>query len=121
MLYTALKHSHMLLVTLSVALFFTRFICRELNAGFIRAKFFKIAPHIIDTLLLASGVGLIILVGYSLWPVNWLTVKITLVIAYILSGFAAMKVTSKGGRWLAALCALLCVMGILHLALAKNF
>lgn len=121
MMYTALKHSHMLLVALSVALFFTRFISRELGARFIRARFFKIAPHIIDTLLLATGIGLIAVAAYPLWPLNWLTVKIALVIAYILSGFVAMKSAGKGRRWLAALIALLCIMAILHLALNKSF
>ncbi|WP_319835092.1 SirB2 family protein [Gilvimarinus gilvus] len=120
-MYIALKHSHMLLVAISVLLFFTRYISSEVGAQFVKAKFFKIAPHIVDTLLLATGIALIFTVGYSLWPINWLTVKIALVVAYIIAGTVAMKGAGKGKRRVAALVALICIMGILHLALSKSF
>lgn len=120
-MHMALKHSHMLLVALSVLLFFIRFFSMQLGANFIRAKIFKIAPHIIDTLLLASGIALIVTVGYSLWPINWLTVKLILVVAYIVLGIIAMKTNKKGLSWTAALFALLCVAAIGHLAMTKAF
>ncbi|MDO3382220.1 SirB2 family protein [Gilvimarinus algae] len=120
MSYMALKHSHLLLVVLSIGLFFLRFIAREAGARFTQAKFFKIAPHIIDTCLLATGIGLVIVVGYPLWPVNWLSVKILLVIAYIVCGIIAMKATSRVKRWGAALLALVWILGILHLAMSKT-
>ncbi|UTF60483.1 SirB2 family protein [Gilvimarinus sp. DA14] len=121
MSYMALKHTHLLLVVLSIGLFFVRFLAREAGAGFIRAKFFKIAPHIIDTCLLASGIGLILVVGYPLWPINWLTVKLLLVVAYILSGVVAIKASAKSTRWVAAALAIVWILGILHLAMSKAF
>ncbi|MDO6745607.1 SirB2 family protein [Gilvimarinus sp. 1_MG-2023] len=119
--YMALKHTHLLLIVLSIGLFFLRFIATQCNARFIHAKPFKIAPHIIDTALLLSGISLIILVGYPLWPINWLTVKLLLVVAYIGCGIVAMKSSTKAIRWGAAAGALLCIAGILHLALSKSF
>ncbi len=121
MSYMALKHTHLMFVVLSIGLFFLRFGCREAGAAFIRAKFFKIAPHIIDTCLLASGIGLIIVVGYPLWPINWLTVKLILVVAYIICGTIAIKASSKATRWIGAALALVWILGILHLAMSKAF
>ncbi|WP_049721908.1 SirB2 family protein [Gilvimarinus polysaccharolyticus] len=121
MSYMALKHSHLMLVALSIGLFALRFIAREAGARFVQAKFFKIAPHIIDTCLLISGFALMFTVGYSLWPINWLSVKLLLVIAYIVTGVIAMKATSKCKRWAAGALAFVWIMGILHLAMSKGF
>ncbi|MCP8898677.1 SirB2 family protein [Gilvimarinus xylanilyticus] len=117
----ALKHSHLLFVALSVGFFLIRFIGREAGANFVRGKFCKIAPHVIDTLLLATGVGLVVVVGYPLWPVNWLTVKLALVVSYILLGVIALKSTRKTPSRVAAALAIACILAIGHLAVSKAF
>ena len=121
MSYMALKHSHLMFVVLSIGLFALRFFAREAGARFIHAKFFKIAPHVIDTCLLLSGFALMFTVGYSLWPINGLSVKLLLVIAYIVTGVIAMKSVSKAKRRAAGALAFVWILGILHLAMSKAF
>lgn len=120
-MYMAFKHPHLLFVLLSVGLFFTRFVAQEMGARFVQGKLFKIAPHIVDTLLLASGISLIVIVGYPLFPLNWLSAKLILVIGYIILGVLALKAPSKAARWTSAILALVCILGIVHLALSKSF
>lgn len=121
MSYMALKHTHLLLIIISVGLFVLRFASREARARFVQAKIFKIAPHIIDTGLLLSGFALMFTVGYSIWPINWLSLKLLLVIAYIVTGMIAMKATSTLKRWSAAALALIWIAAIAHLAISKTF
>lgn len=121
MSYMALKHSHLMLVVLSISLFALRFFAREAGARFVQTKFFKIAPHVIDTCLLLSGFALMFTVGYSLWPINWLSVKLLLVIAYIVTGIIAMKSVSKTKRRAAGALAFVWILAILHLAMSKSF
>jgi uncharacterized membrane protein SirB2 len=121
MSYMALKHTHLLFIIISVGLFVLRFAAREAHARFVQAKIFKIAPHIIDTCLLLSGFALMFTVGYSIWPINWLSVKLLLVVAYIVTGIIAMKATSKAKRWSAAIVALIWIAAIAHLAISKSF
>ncbi len=116
----ALKYIHISLAALSITLFVVRFVSREAGAAFIQARFFKIAPHLIDTCLLISGITLVVMVGYSLWPVNWLSIKLVLVVAYIVSGFVAMKAVDRGRRWGALVVAMVFVGGVVYLAIGKG-
>ncbi|MFM2481283.1 SirB2 family protein [Celerinatantimonas sp. YJH-8] len=53
--------------------------------------FLRISPHVIDTLLLGSGIWLCVLLGvYPFWN-NWLTAKLLLLIVYIGVGTMAIK------------------------------
>lgn len=120
MSYMALKHTHLMLLTLSIGLFVIRFLARQAGAGFVQLKVVKIAPHIIDTLLLLSGFALMFTMGYPLWPINWLSVKLLLVVAYIITGIIAMRANSKAKRWLAAALAIVWICAIVHLAISKS-
>ncbi len=64
MMYMAMKHIHLTAIALSVLLFVTRYIMVMANSSIINKKFFKITPHVIDTIMLASGVALIFITGF---------------------------------------------------------
>ena len=54
--YLALKHLHITFVTLSVSLFLLRGFWMWTQSPKLQQRWVKIAPHIIDTLLFASGI-----------------------------------------------------------------
>ena len=90
-LYPAIKHSHMLLISLSVIFFVIRFGLHMYKSPLMEKKFFKIAPHVIDTFLLLSGVWLCVLIRQYPFVDPWLTEKILAVFAYILLAYMAIK------------------------------
>lgn len=58
-----------------------------------KKKFLKIAPHVVDTFLLLSGVALIFITGFMPFTEagSWLTQKLSCVLAYIALGFFTLK------------------------------
>jgi len=84
-------------------------------------KWTRIAPHIVDTVLLASAIGLCI--EYDWYPIQqgWLTAKVLALFAYIGFGTMALKRGKTPGqkRVFFAL-AVLCFMYIVGVALNHN-
>lgn len=116
-----LKSLHIALAIVSVSFFVVRFIGRQREAGFVQWRLVKTAPHIIDTLLLASGIALASLYRLSPLEAHWLLVKLLLIVAYISAGFGAMKAPRSALRNLFALLALGLITGVVLLARFKPF
>ena len=80
-------------------------------------------PHINDTLLLASGVALIVINRFYPFSVqeSWLTAKLFGVIIYILLGHIALgrRQRSLSLRWVAFILALVCFFLIAQAAITK--
>jgi len=81
----------MTLAVLSISLFTLRFIWLLANSEKLQAKWVKITPHIIDTLLLSLGV--VMAVQYAINPIEqlWLGEKILAMVAYIFTGYYTLK------------------------------
>lgn len=92
-IYLPLKHTHLLLVALSLVLFIIRGTALQLNAGWLNKKVVKIAPHIIDSFLLLTGVMLTLAVAQYPITDHWLTVKMLLLVGYIALGIKMMRST----------------------------
>lgn len=90
-LYPYVKHTHMLFVATSVLFFMVRFFLHMRSSALMQKKFFKIAPHVIDTLMLLTGLSLCFLIKQYPFVDTWLTEKITGVAAYIVLGIMAMR------------------------------
>ncbi|KOO14533.1 SirB2 family protein [Vibrio sp. TBV020] len=92
-MYEGLKHFHLLTIAISATLLSVRFAMKMANSNLLEKKFFKVFPHINDTALLLSGIGLIFITGFIPFTpaAPWLTEKITCVLAYIALGFFALK------------------------------
>lgn len=117
MSYLALKHIHVALVVISVLFFILRFFWRSIDAQIGKQKWVKIAPHIIDTLLLVSIIALVwqgLMLG-SAWYMN----KTIGLIGYIVFAIIAMRAHTPVWRYTAFFVALGWIMVLLHVAYAK--
>lgn len=115
--YPLLKHLHVLLALTSGIGFALRGFIRLVLQRPLGHRFWKIVPHVVDTLLLGSGVTLWVMVG---WPLmSWLGVKLLLVLAYILLGMAAFRAERQTRATSFYLLALIVFVTIAALALHK--
>ena len=87
---TALIITHAIAILGVIAMFFVRGIGTLFQKDWIKKKVFKIAPHVIDTIMLVSGISLVIMSGYS-FSQDWIWAKIIAVIAYIFFALMAFK------------------------------
>lgn len=90
-MYMALKHTHLLLVAISLSLLLLRFGLSLKGSPLLQRKFLKIAPHVVDTFLLLSAVGLMLTISQYPFVTPWLTEKLIGVLAYIALGVMALK------------------------------
>lgn len=116
-----LKHLHMTLAVLSISLFTLRFIWLLTHSSKLSAQWVKIAPHIIDTLLLALGV--VMAVQYAINPFEqlWLGEKLLAIVAYIFTGYYTLKLArNKVMQIIGYLGAMGWVMLIFRLAMTRE-
>ncbi|MBY6063397.1 invasion protein [Pseudidiomarina sediminum] len=118
--FIAFKHLHVSIVALSVLLFVLRFIWRSMDASVAKQKWVKIVPHIIDTLLLLTIVGM--LVHWQQWPweTPWLLNKLVGLVGYIVFGLIAMKAQRAWLRYGAFVVAMGWIAMLLHVAYSKQ-
>lgn len=106
MSYASVKILHLSFVLLSYCLFFLRGIWVLRSSPAMQQRWVKIAPHIIDTALLASAITLAVMLGVSPASTPWLLAKIIALLLYIVLGSIALKRGKtravKFGAWLAA-------------------
>ncbi|HCH02280.1 MAG TPA: invasion protein [Vibrio sp.] len=122
MLYTSMKHVHLLAIALSVLFLTVRYILMMMDSPLLQKKFFKVTPHIVDTVLLLSGISLIFITGFMPFTAAgaWLTEKISCVLVYIALGFVALKLgKNKVIRSVAFFGALGWLYWAAHLAMTK--
>lgn len=97
-MYLTLRFLHVLFAGLSIALFVLRGTLTVIAAKPLTHRIWKILPHIVDTLLLALGIGLAIMLRLDPLHVSWLGVKLLCVIGYIVLGVLAFRLQRP--RWL---------------------
>ncbi|KUM54644.1 MULTISPECIES: SirB2 family protein [Rheinheimera] len=119
-MYMAYKHFHLLMVVLSVSFLLVRYAMSLKPAAMLQTKFFKIAPHVIDTLLLVSAVLLMITLQQYPFVHAWLTEKFLAVLAYIGLGVMAFKGRTAAIRWICFLGALGWLGLVLRVAMTKQ-
>lgn len=90
-MYLLLKNIHLAMITTSIGLFVLRGALMLARSPRLRTSALQILPHFIDTLLLASGIGLVAVLGTAVLAQAWLQLKLTLILAYIVAGSVALK------------------------------
>jgi len=78
------------MITLSILLFQWRFLMNKMRRRR-PGSFLRVAPHVIDTVLLATGIAMIVISGAVPWKVSWTLAKLLALLVYIGLGLVAMK------------------------------
>ncbi len=90
------------------------------ESDFLNKKLVKILPHIIDTGLLVTAIILVMLSRMYPFTVDWVTLKVVLLIVYIISGTIALKRgKNKQQRIMAFAFSLLVILSIFAIASIK--
>lgn len=119
--YIALKHLHISFAVLSGLLFLIRGIWMLRESPRLQQRWARIVPHLIDTLLLASAIGLAAWSHQYPGQMPWLTAKVVALVAYIVLGTIALKRgRTRQVRSVAFTAALLCFAYIVAVAVTRN-
>jgi uncharacterized membrane protein SirB2 len=116
--YALIKHLHLITVVITLALFLLRGVWMMMDSPRLQARWARIVPHINDTLLLASGIALAVLMQQYPLVHGWLTAKLFALIAYIVLGTLALKRGKTKAQRVTAWIAALLVFGYM-LAVAR--
>ena len=90
-MYLLLKHAHLTFIVLALLMFVIRGIWLFTQSSQLSKKWVKITPHIINTLMLLSGIALASYLQLSPFNEPWLAAKIIAICLFILLGVAAFK------------------------------
>lgn len=120
-MYSALKALHVVCAVLTIAGFVLRSVWRIRGSPLARHSVTRIAPHVIDTLLLASGIALAFELRAGSWLGSWLPAKLLGIVAYIALGFVALRFArTPRARILALASALAAFAYVLGTAVTKS-
>lgn len=120
--YMILKSLHMTTAYLTVVLLALRLLLDAVGKPNWRQTPLRWIPHANDTVLLVAAISLIFVTPWMPFVHGWVTVKIFLLVGYIVAGVFALKQTkSLPVRLTATVLAFIQVMAIFHLAIAKPF
>ena len=114
-----MKHLHLLFVVLTISSFVTRLLLAEFKPAILQNKALKILPHIIDTVLLLSGLALVFQGNWLDGDFGWIISKIVLLVAYVGLGVVAMH-SSGIKRWIAFAGAIAAFITIGMIAVTKH-
>jgi len=115
------KIVHMTTAFISIGGFSLRGIWAIRGSDQLQKRWVKIAPHLVDTLFLLSGVTLAIQIEQYPFVNAWLTVKVLGLLVYILLGMAVLRFAStRQMKTLAFLSAITVFIYIVLVAYTKN-
>jgi uncharacterized membrane protein SirB2 len=119
--YLTIRAIHVACAALSIAGFAVRGVLMFRDSPLLHARFTRIAPHVVDTLLLASAFALAWWSGQYPFQQAWLTAKVLALVAYVVLGSIALKRgRTKRTRAIAFVLALCAVSYIVAVALTRK-
>ena len=89
--YLTLKQLHVACALVSYAGFFARGIGVIADARWMKRRWVRIAPHVVDTVLLGSAIALAVMSRQYPVATDWLTAKVVGLVAYIALGLVALR------------------------------
>lgn len=117
--YLGVRTLHVTFVALSLALFLVRVAWMLRAPEWLQKRWVRTLPHIVDTLLLLSGIWLAWQLGAGVS--GWLPAKLVALVVYIVLGAVALRYgRTRGVRIAAAIGALLAFGYIVSVALTKS-
>ncbi len=119
--YAAVKMLHLGCAALSISGFAARGALMLRESPILQMRFVRIAPHVVDTLLLASAAWLAWYLGQIPFVHAWITAKVLALLLYIVLGmFALRRGRTKALRTAAFVAALACAAYIVAVALTRD-
>ncbi|MGD9953304.1 MAG: SirB2 family protein [Burkholderiales bacterium] len=119
--YLWIRSVHVACAAVSIAGFFVRGLLMLNESRWLKHRFVRVAPHVVDTLLLSSAVWLAWFLGQVPLVHGWITAKIFALLAYIVLGTVALKRGRTKGIRAGAFAAALAAAGyIVWVALARD-
>lgn len=119
--YLFIKTLHVTCVVLSISLFVLRGSLQLLSRPWRQWRLLRLAPHLVDTVLLGSALWLAWRSAQYPFEQSWLTAKVLALLLYIVLGHYALgKNTADAQRPLFFVAALLSVAYIVGVALTRS-
>ena len=89
--YAVVKLVHQSAVALSLTGFVLRGVAGLAGAAWVRGRLARTLPHLVDTVLLASAVAMVVLIGVNPLHTPWLTAKLLALLVYVAAGAVALR------------------------------
>jgi uncharacterized membrane protein SirB2 len=125
--YATLKLIHVSAVVLSLSGFTARGVGALRRASWVRHRLARTIPHLVDTILLLSALGMLWVVRLTPWALPWLRAKIIGLVVYVALGVLALRpsITARmprpmPSRLIAWISAILVFGYIVSVAVTKN-
>lgn len=119
--YFAVRALHVGCAVLSIAGFAARGALMLADSPLLQRRLMRVAPHVVDTVLLASAVWLVWFLGQVPFVHTWITAKVLALLAYIVLGAIALRRgRSKPVRAVAFAAALAAAGYIVAVALTRD-
>jgi uncharacterized membrane protein SirB2 len=90
-MYSALKTIHVTTAALTFVSFALRGIWMLIGSPWLERRAVRIAPHVIDAVLLISAIGLMLQLHQYPGTHGWLTAKLLAIVSYIMLGSIALR------------------------------
>jgi uncharacterized membrane protein SirB2 len=114
-----IKFFHLIFVLLSITTFVGRVFLAEKRPEMLGQKWIKIGPHILNSLLLLTGITLVFQGSWLSGEYGWIIAKITALLGYVGLGIVAIK--NEGAlRWKAFAGSIACFVYIAVVAVSKH-
>lgn len=119
--YLAVRALHIGCAALSIAGFAARGALMLAGSPLLQRRFVRVAPHVVDTLLLTSALWLAWFLDHVTFVHAWMTAKVLALLAYIVLGAIALRHgKTKGVRAAAFVAALVVAAYIVAVALTRD-
>ncbi len=119
--YLLIKSLHMITAIATLSGFVLRGYWMMVRSDCLQLKVVRIAPHVVDTVFLGSGIALVVMLELNVFSQPWLLAKVTGLIVYIVLGTIAIKrgptLQIRAIAFVAALAVFAYIVGV---ALAKS-
>lgn len=110
------KSVHVTTVALSFCMFFVRGIWMLTDSAMLRQRWVRIVPHVNDTVLLAAGVWMAVIIRQYPGTHGWLSAKLIGLVIYVALGMAALRPGRskrvRAAAWVAAVAVFACIVAI---------
>ena len=119
--YTVLKTIHLSCAIATYILFFVRGLWLFSNSRRLSLPWIGVVPHVIDSVLLLSAIGLVVLTNQYPGEQTWLNAKLVALVLYILLGISAFRLCrNRIAKLLAWVLAQLVFFYIVFVALTRS-